>query len=184
MGVDVHGDLDGAVAELGLHVLEVESVAGFHAAGHVVAEHVEGGASAYPAPHFGIAGTEGGGPYGGAVPSAEDVAFIMEGCAGFQLVFSLTMAIIQKLSAVVGRDRQVAVAFAGFGGGKDGGMRAAFLLVPAGDEGVADVERPACDGTCDSAFGKLVPFFIIHRERAIEWLANFAGQPEAVAGVR
>ena len=50
--------------------------------------------------------------------------------------------------------------------------------------GVADVERPACDGTCDSAFGKLVPFFIIHRERAIEWLANFAGQPEAVAGVR
>ena len=25
---------------------------------------------------------------------------------------------------------------------------------------------------------------LIHRERAIEWLANFAGQPEAVAGVR
>ena len=64
VGVDVHGDLDGGVAELRLDVFEVELVGGFHAAGHVVAQHVEGG----PYAELLAVGVVEGGEVGGVDP--------------------------------------------------------------------------------------------------------------------
>ena len=52
--INIHGDLDGAVPELFLDVLEVEPMGGLHAAGHVVAQHVERGLDAQLFADFGV----------------------------------------------------------------------------------------------------------------------------------
>lgn len=55
--ISIHCYLDAGVAELCLDVFEVEFAGSFHAAGHVVAEHVEGGGNTEFFPRHGIVGT-------------------------------------------------------------------------------------------------------------------------------
>ena len=50
VGVNVHGNLDAGMAQLALNILEVKDIGAFHAAGHVVAQHMEGGGNAQPFP--------------------------------------------------------------------------------------------------------------------------------------
>ena len=79
VGVDVHGDVDGAVAKLALDVFEVEAGGVFHAAGHVVAEHVEGRAYAQLPADAQEVVAEVVGADGGAVPLAGKLVSVRSG---------------------------------------------------------------------------------------------------------
>ena len=48
--VNVHGNFDAGMAQLALNILEVKDIGAFHAAGHIVAQHMEGGGNAQPFP--------------------------------------------------------------------------------------------------------------------------------------
>ena len=50
VGVNVHGNFDAGMAKLALNILEVKDIGAFHAAGHIVAQHMEGGGNAQPFP--------------------------------------------------------------------------------------------------------------------------------------
>ena len=43
MGINIHGNLDAGMPELCLNVFEVKDIGAFHAAGHIVAQHVKRG---------------------------------------------------------------------------------------------------------------------------------------------
>ena len=50
MGINIHGNLDAGMPELCLNIFEVKDIGAFHAAGHIVAQHMEGGGNAQPFP--------------------------------------------------------------------------------------------------------------------------------------
>ena len=64
MGVNIHGDFDTGMPQLRLNILEVKDIGAFHAAGHVVAQHMEGGGNAQPVPRVAVIPAEAGGAYG------------------------------------------------------------------------------------------------------------------------
>ena len=78
VGVNIHGNLDAGMPQLCLNILEVKDIGAFHAAGHIMAQHVEGGVNAQPVPRVAVIPAEAGGAYGLAVKPCKDKARIYQ----------------------------------------------------------------------------------------------------------
>ena len=77
VGVNVHGNLDAGMTKLALNILEVKDIGAFHTAGHVVAQHMEGGGNAQPFPGVAVVVAEPRRIYGLAVQPCKDKARLL-----------------------------------------------------------------------------------------------------------
>lgn len=113
MGVNIHGNLDAGMAKLALNILDVKDIGAFHAAGHIVAQHVKSGGNAQPVPRVAVVAAETGRAYGLAIKPCKDIACILP-VRRFEPVFQLHLAVAGDFGAKVSGQGKAAVALLGF----------------------------------------------------------------------